>query len=384
MRHHAFAAAMGLVTAAILAPGGSAHAAAADPTGYWYKPDAERELKIQVFKCGRSQICAKIIWLKDPNDSRGKPLHDIRNENPSMHDRPIVGLTLFSGLAPSAPATWTGQIYNPEDGHTYAATLTMVSRSEIKLRGCKAWLLCGEKQWLRTSAPPAAVPATAPEGTQQIEASAKPDAAAPAPAAAVAAATPAAAPKAEVAAVAATPAAPKAEVAAVTPSMEAASDQAAAMSAPSAAVPAAGSAAPAPTMQAAADPAPQADETSSTEAAVAKPVALVSPAPQGAQAAQRGYGFLNASAAPETAAQYSGDNVTSMFKMTSPVATQGAAAGAQARRRDPGCCRQRYRAAGRCDASLCRGSCSASRSEAQGEDAGRRRQIPGEGEPRRH
>ena len=78
-------------------------------------------------------------------------------------------------------------------------------------------------------------------------------------------------------------------------------------------------------MQAAADPAPQADETSSTDA-VAKPVALVSPAPQGGQGAQRGYGFLNASAAPETAAQYSGDNVTSMFKMTSPVATQAAAA----------------------------------------------------------
>ena len=208
MRYHAFAA-MGLVTAAILAPG-SSQAAAVDPTGYWYKPDAVRESKIQVFKCGsgKSQLCAKIAWLKDPNDTKGKPLHDIRNENPSMHDRPIVGLTLFSGMQASAPGTWTGQIYNPEDGHTYAATLTMISRSEIKLRGCKAWLLCGEKQWLRTSAPPAAVPETAPEGTQQIEASATP--AQPAPAAAVATA-PVAAPKAEVAAASPAPA-PKVEV----------------------------------------------------------------------------------------------------------------------------------------------------------------------------
>jgi uncharacterized protein (DUF2147 family) len=299
MRHHAFAAAMGLVTAAILAPGSSSQAATADPTGYWYKPDAERESKIQVFKCGKSQLCAKIVWLKDPNDSRGKPLHDIRNENPSMHDRPIVGLTLFSGMAQSAPGTWSGQIYNPEDGHTYAATLTMLSRSEIKLRGCKAWLLCGEKQWLRTSAPPAAAPATAPEGTQQIEASATPAKPAPA-AAAVAAATPAPA--------------PKAEVAAVTPSMEAATDQAAAMTA-----------APAPTM-AAADPAPQAEEAASSQP-TAEPVALVSPAPQsGAGNVQKGYGFLNASATSDTAAQYSGENVTSMFKMTSPVATGAAPA----------------------------------------------------------
>ena len=67
-----------------------------------------------------------------------------------MRGRPIVGLPIFTGLAPSAPSTWTGKIYNPEDGHTYTATLTVLSRKEILLRGCKAWLLCGEKQWLRT------------------------------------------------------------------------------------------------------------------------------------------------------------------------------------------------------------------------------------------
>ncbi|HCL61995.1 MAG TPA: hypothetical protein DIC31_05870, partial [Rhizobiales bacterium] len=175
MRHHAIAAAMGLVTAAVLAPCSQSQAASADPTGYWYKPDAERESKIQVFKCGKakSQLCAKIIWLKDPNDSKGKALHDVRNEDPSMRDRPIVGLTIFSGLAPSAPDTWTGQIYNPEDGHIYAATLTMVSRKEINLKGCKAWLLCGEKEWLRTTAPQELTPAI-PAATPQIEASAAP------------------------------------------------------------------------------------------------------------------------------------------------------------------------------------------------------------------
>ena len=174
MRHHALAAAFGVLTAAIFAPGSQSQAAGSDPTGYWYKPDAERESKIQVFKCGKDKLCAKIIWLKNPNDSTGKALHDVRNENPSMRDRPIVGLPLFSGMVPSAPGTWSGQIYNPEDGHTYSATLTLMSRSEIKLRGCKAWLLCGEKQWLRTSAPEVLTPAAPAEGTEQIEASAQP------------------------------------------------------------------------------------------------------------------------------------------------------------------------------------------------------------------
>jgi uncharacterized protein (DUF2147 family) len=321
MRHHAFAAAMGLVTAAMLAPCSQSQAASADPTGYWYKPDAERESKIQVFKCGagKSQLCAKIIWLKDPMDSKGKALHDIRNEDPSMRDRPIVGLTIFSGLAPSAPATWTGKIYNPEDGHTYAATLTMVTRTQITLRGCKAWLLCGEKQWLRTSAPPAAVPATAPEGTQQIEASATPNANAPGAAMATAAASPSPAVPAKTEQAAA-PATPTVEAAAdqTAPAVEANPAPAAAPAPPAETVAASSpSAAPAPGMQAAVDPAPQ---------AVSQPVALVSPAPQGgAQSAQKGYGFLNASMTSETAAKYSGENVSSMFDMTSPLPAQAAA-----------------------------------------------------------
>lgn len=305
MRHHAFAAAMGLMTAAMLAPCSQSQAATADPTGYWYKPDAERESKIQVFKCGpgKSQLCAKIAWLKDPTDSQGKPLHDVRNEDPSLRGRSIVGLTIFTGLTPSAPATWTGKIYNPEDGHTYAATLTMVSRTEIRLRGCKAWLLCGEKQWLRTSAPPAAIPAQAPEGTEQIEASVKPDQAAPASPVATAAASPAVPQKPQ----------PQAAPAAVE---AAAADKAAPAPAADHAI------APAPAVQAAAAPAEQ---------AVSQPVALISPAQPaaGAPGPQKGYGFLNASMTSDTLTKYSGENVSSMFSMTRPLpvqATQQAAA----------------------------------------------------------
>ena len=138
----------------LLAPGSPSHAASVDPTGYWYKPDAVRKSKIQVFKCGKgkSQLCAKIAWLKDPNDSKGSRCTTFATRTPRCAAGPSWASTIFTGLAPSAPGTWTGKIYNPEDGHTYSATLTVVSRKEIKLSGCKAWLLCGEKQWLRTSA----------------------------------------------------------------------------------------------------------------------------------------------------------------------------------------------------------------------------------------
>ena len=285
MRHHAIAAAMGLVTAAVLAPCSQSQAASADPTGYWYKPDAERESKIQVFKCGRakSQLCAKIIWLKDPNDSKGKTLHDVRNEDPSMRARPIVGLTIFSGLAPSAPDTWAGQIYNPEDGHIYAATLTMVSRKEINLKGCKAWLLCGEKEWLRTTAPQELTPAI-PAATPQIEASAAPSV----PSGAAAPAAPASPSTAEASASAA-------------PSGEAA-------------------AAPGPQTVREASAEPQSASAEPQPVALPKAELATPAAPPAEQDTRPGYGFLNASTAPETTARVSGENVSSMLDMTKPIA----------------------------------------------------------------
>jgi uncharacterized protein (DUF2147 family) len=292
MRHHAFAAAIGLMTAAILAPGSQSQAASADPTGYWMKPDAERESKIQVFKCGKgkTQLCAKIIWLKDPKDSKGKTLHDVRNEDPSMRDRPIVGLAIFSGLAPSAPATWTGKIYNPEDGHTYSATLTLVSKKQILLRGCKAWLLCGEKIWLRTPAPEVLMPATPPE--TQIEASADPSA------------TPSAPSGAKAAAAAAASAPSSAEPASSEP--------------PSVEAAAAPTLAPEAEVQAMAEPQPAPQSTEALpKAELATPVAA--PADQDTRP---GYGFLDVSSGQESAARVTGENVSSMIVMTKPIAAE--------------------------------------------------------------
>jgi uncharacterized protein (DUF2147 family) len=296
MRHHAFAAAMGVLTAALLAPSSPSQAASADPTGYWMKPDAERESKIQVFKCGKgkTQLCAKIAWLKDPNDSKGKPLHDIRNEEPSLRGRAIVGLTIFTGMTPSAPSTWSGKIYNPEDGHTYTATLTVLSRKEIKLRGCKAWLLCGEKQWLRTSAPEELQPTAPAEGTQQIEASV-------------------------------TPSSPP-SIAAATPLPEAEVRPVAAVSTPAAASEAP-TAAPAPHVEGQAlleaDASAEAKSTEAPQESAALPVQEVAvpvaaPVEYGPR---RGYGFLNVSADPQETARLSGENVSSMMVMSEPVAT---------------------------------------------------------------
>ena len=109
---------------------------------------------------------------------------------------------------------------------------------------------------------------------------------------------------------------------------------------------------------------------------MSQPVALVSPAPQGGeQSAQKGYGFLNASMTSETATKYSGENVSSMFNMTSPIPAQGATQATADARGGVlrSCCANRGGLGGACgstfrrNASCCGGSGSASRAEAQGQ-----------------
>jgi uncharacterized protein (DUF2147 family) len=152
MKHRTFAPAIGALAGLFVAAGVPSYASAADPSGIWAKDDGSA--KMEVKKCGRG-ICSKIVWLRDPNDSRGRPLHDARNENTSMRDRPIIGLPLFANMVAIDSSTWQGSVYNPEEGKIYTdVKVTLASRNQIVLKGCKAWLLCGEKYWTRSKLPP--------------------------------------------------------------------------------------------------------------------------------------------------------------------------------------------------------------------------------------
>ena len=162
MQHRAFAQVLAAL-AGILAAGAS-YASAADPSGIWAKEDGSA--KMEVKRCGRG-ICSKIVWLKNPEDSSGRALRDARNENTSMRNRPILGLPLFINMVEIDFSSWQGSVYNPEEGKVYNdVKVTLASRNQIVLKGCKAWLLCGEKVWTRSKLPPSIVK---PEEQEPVE-----------------------------------------------------------------------------------------------------------------------------------------------------------------------------------------------------------------------
>src|SRR6476619_2886724 len=90
------------------------------PPSWWPRacPLMPSPLTHPVKKCGRG-ICSQIVWLKNPEDSRGRPLRDARNENTSMRDRPIIGLPLFANMVAIDSSSWQGSVYNPEEGKVY-------------------------------------------------------------------------------------------------------------------------------------------------------------------------------------------------------------------------------------------------------------------------
>ena len=42
----------------------------------------------------------------------------------------------------------TGSVYNPQDGHTYKATLSQLSPNRLLLRGC-VLIVCKKQVWIR-------------------------------------------------------------------------------------------------------------------------------------------------------------------------------------------------------------------------------------------
>jgi uncharacterized protein (DUF2147 family) len=129
-----------LATASVRAQG------APDPSGVWQTQAGDARVKIS--KCGGG-ICGVIVSLRQPIDpATGRPQADNKNPNPSLAARPIIGLPLFTGMRPLAPTKWSGQIYNADDGGTYASSVTLTAADTLRVEGCVG-ALCGGETWTR-------------------------------------------------------------------------------------------------------------------------------------------------------------------------------------------------------------------------------------------
>jgi uncharacterized protein (DUF2147 family) len=103
---------------------------------------------IRVAKCGKA-ICGTVAWLRDAVDAQtGQPPVDGKNPNPSLRTRKILGIRIFA-MEEDNTGSWTGGIYNSDDGQTYKGRLVPRGENELEVQGCSG-ALCGSEVWTRT------------------------------------------------------------------------------------------------------------------------------------------------------------------------------------------------------------------------------------------
>src|ERR1700687_1823713 len=136
-----------LILTALLGASPASAQAGGEVTGVWLTQAGDA--RVRVSKC-RGGICGAIVWLRVPIDpATGKPQIDDKNPNPALARRPMIGLPLFSGMHPTGPNKWTGQIYNADDRNSYASKISVSAPDTLRVEGCVG-ALCGGESWTRS------------------------------------------------------------------------------------------------------------------------------------------------------------------------------------------------------------------------------------------
>ncbi len=121
----------------------SAAAAAPSPTGEWMV--AKGEAIIRIVDCG-GQYWGVVAWEKDSGGT------DAKNPNPALRSRSTLGMPVLLGMRPIGEQdTWSGQIYNSEDGRTYGGNISLRGPDILNVQGCVLGFLCGGEQWRRVN-----------------------------------------------------------------------------------------------------------------------------------------------------------------------------------------------------------------------------------------
>ena len=130
----------------LLANAAPATADSGDVVGAWMTE--HRDAKIHIAPCGPA-LCGTIVWLEQPNDSAGHPVSDANNPDPDKRNRPLIGLTILTGLTKSGQG-WRGRIYNSDDGKDYDLQIFLVDDRRAAVKGCVlGGLFCGGETWTR-------------------------------------------------------------------------------------------------------------------------------------------------------------------------------------------------------------------------------------------
>ena len=117
-----------------------------EATGVWQTQAGDAHVRVS--KCG-TILCGTIVSLRDKIDPQtGKPPIDDKNPDPTLAKRSMIGIHLFYDMRPTGASTWSGRIYNADDGKIYASNISLTGPNTLKVEGCIG-AFCGGENWTR-------------------------------------------------------------------------------------------------------------------------------------------------------------------------------------------------------------------------------------------
>ena len=118
---------------------------AADPVeGEWLIQDQSGKVRIAPCPARPDLMCGTTSWVKDP-----AKIQDVKNPDPALRTRPLLGQPVIRDFKQAAPGRWTGgRIYDPKSGKTYDSKMSVNANGSLKVEGCVLFV-CQAQTWTR-------------------------------------------------------------------------------------------------------------------------------------------------------------------------------------------------------------------------------------------
>ena len=115
--------------------------------GRWVNPSGEAHVEISK---KNNKYYGKMVWLKNPRDEQGVAKTDVKNPEPGLKSRPLLGLEILNDFVYD-DGKWTdGKIYDPKSGKTYSCNISLKDNNQISIRGYMGISLIGRSEtWKR-------------------------------------------------------------------------------------------------------------------------------------------------------------------------------------------------------------------------------------------
>ena len=103
--------------------------------------------KVEISRSGATYV-GRVVWLRESERS-GVPAQDVKNANPALRSRPIIGLEILTGFARASNDRWEGgQIYSPRQGRSYPAVMAITGDSRLEIT-VQAGIMSKRVVWTR-------------------------------------------------------------------------------------------------------------------------------------------------------------------------------------------------------------------------------------------